>query len=80
MDPSIGFSGKMGVMSVSSEPMTEDAGVVKGTLTLNCFDSKSGKVKTKKIAISGVSVGDEASGMLTIKGQMTKRFQAEIGE
>lgn len=47
-------------------------------LTYNYIEPVSGKTKNKKLAVTGVSSSESATGSVTIKGEGAKRFVAEM--
>jgi len=75
-----GFTGTLGGMKVASGAVGEETGILSGTLKMSYFDAKTGKVKTKTIAIGGLTSGGEAVGTATVKGQGAKAFEAAIDE
>jgi len=73
-----GFTGSVGLMTVRSEDIGEDTGIVSGTLKMSYFDAKTNKLKTRSIKLGGVASGGEAAGTLDTKGEETKTFEAAI--
>ena len=72
-----GFKGSLEAMKVVSADIGEATGVLTGSLTLKYIDGE-GKVKSRKIAVGGVTSEGTAAGTATPKGGAAKVFAAEL--
>ena len=73
-----GFDGTLGDMKVATEKVGEDTGILKATVKMSYFDGGTGKLKSRSVKLTGITVDGAAAGTLTTKGRATKDFVAEI--
>ena len=73
-----GFDGTLGDMKVATEKVGEDTGILKATVKMSYFEGGTGKLKSRSVKLTGITVDGAAAGTLTTKGRATKEFVAEI--
>ena len=73
-----GFDGTLGDMKVATEKVGEDTGILKATVKMSYFEGGTGKLKSRSVKLTGITVDGVAAGTLTTKGRATKDFVAEI--
>lgn len=73
-----GFDGTLGDMKVATEKVGEDTGILKATVKMSYFEGGTGKLKSRSVKLTGITVDGAAAGTLTTKGRAAKDFVAEI--
>lgn len=70
------ISGTIGSRVINSADLDDKTGILKGTLTFSYIDAASGRLKTKRITLTGAASDGESIGDLSVKGDGIKRFSA----
>lgn len=73
-----GFVGRLGDGTVASADVGENTGILRGTIRLSYLDAKTGTVKTRQLALTGLTDSGEAAGTLSVRGKEPQTFQAVV--